>query len=175
MDLGSANGARASTRPPGCGDKTALEHDRSAIKTRHRILITAGLLLGLLACPAPAVAKGPSPFQLVISGRDQDREIRILPQEFEREVSGASGYFYGVLDPVAAPTALPSASHQVDFYLYVREELTIHGWVARTVYQALIASVSCGSDSRITWPLIATLPSLMSKDRSFHLPHRVNG
>jgi hypothetical protein len=105
------------------------------MRTRHRFLIPTGVMLGFLAWASPAGAKGPLPFELVISGRDQDREIRILPHEFGREVSGASGYLYGVLDPAAAPTPRPTAAYQVDFYLYVREELTIHGWVARTVYQ----------------------------------------
>ncbi len=104
------------------------------MRTSHRILIAGGLMLGFLASVAPADAKGPFPFEVVISGRGQDREIRILPQEFEREVSSGSGYLYGVLDPAAAPASRPPAGYQVDFYLYVREELTIHGWVARTVY-----------------------------------------
>jgi hypothetical protein len=105
------------------------------MKTRHRLLIAAGLMLGLVVWAVPADAKGPFPFEVVISGRDQDREIRILPQEFDREMRDASGYLYGILDPAAAPTLRPTAAYQVDFYLYVREELTAHGWVARTVYQ----------------------------------------
>lgn len=105
------------------------------MRTRQLFLITAGLMLWFVAWAAPADAKGPFPLELVISVRDQDREIRILPQDFYREVRGASGYLYGVLDPAAAPTSLPPAAYQVDFYAYVREELTIRGWVARTIYQ----------------------------------------